>query len=554
VIRRVTIERFKRFERVEFALPGHVVLAGPNNTGKTTVLQAIAAWGLALERFRAKNDFMRHGGAYSKVPVTRQLFSAVPLRSFDLLWRDRSYTGSIEIVLQTDQWTIPMEIMADSTEQVYVRPRAHVEPWVVESARLNTVFVPPMTGLSVDEPVYTRPKVDHLLGQARPGEALRNLLIEANSTESVWSALQASIRRLFNLELLRPNTEGPHIIAEYRSGLGRPLDIASAGSGFQQVLMLLTFLHTRPASLLLLDEPDAHLHVILQDAIYGELRAVAVEKKSQLVLATHSEVIINAVEPSELCVMLEAPRFLATTKEREQLISSLGVLSHEDIMLALEAPGVLYLEDYTDLQILREWARILGHPAHELLTTRLFWKRIVMQPRPGAEGIKARDHYDALQLASRTIPGLELLDGDAHRDIPPTEITGQGLQRARWQRYEIESYLLHPASLDRFVEAQVGPGDASKVAKDAWREALRAKLGGATQDFLDAPLQPPALVETYLRSTKARTEILPPLLTAAALPGFPYTRYHEIAAVMTPVEIHPEVKEKLDAIVRAFRQ
>jgi predicted ATPase len=554
MIRKVVIERFKRFERVEFVLPGHVVLAGPNNTGKTTVLQAIAAWGLALDRFRAKNDFQRHGGAYSKVPVTRQLFSAVPLRAFDLLWRDRSYTGSIEISLQTDKWTIPMELVSDSTEQVYVRPRSSVEPWSVQSAKLNTVFVPPMTGLSVDEPVYTRPKVNDLLGQAKPGEALRNLLVEANATEAVWSALQKSIRRLFNLELLRPNTEGPHIIAEYRASSGQPLDIASAGSGFQQVLMLLTFLHTRPASVLLLDEPDAHLHVILQDAIYGELRAVAVEKKSQLILATHSEVIINAVEPSELCVMLDTPRFLATTREREQLIASLGVLSHEDIMLALEAPGILYLEDYTDLQILREWARTLGHPAHQLLTTRLFWKRTVMQPRPGAEGIKAREHYEALRLASKDLPGLELLDGDARKEITATDITGAGLQRARWQRYAIESYLIHPAALDRFVEAQVGPGDASRAAKEAWRGALRAMLGGATQDFLDKPLDPPALVETFLRNTKARTEILPPLLTAAALPGFPYTRYHEIAALMAPDEIHPEVKEKLDAIVKAFRQ
>jgi len=37
------------------------------------------------------------------------------------------------------------------------------------------------------------------------------------------------------------------------------------------------------------------------------------------------------------------------------------------------------------------------------------------------------------------------------------------------------------------------------------------------------------------------------------LPGFPYTRYHEIAAVMKPEEIHPEVREKLDKIMEAFR-
>ena len=50
MIRRVIIEGFKRFDRVEFALPGHIVIAGPNNTGKTTLLQAIAAWTLSLNR------------------------------------------------------------------------------------------------------------------------------------------------------------------------------------------------------------------------------------------------------------------------------------------------------------------------------------------------------------------------------------------------------------------------------------------------------------------------------------------------------------------------
>jgi hypothetical protein len=56
----------------------------------------------------------------------------------------------------------------------------------------------------------------------------------------------------------------------------------------------------------------------------------------------------------------------------------------------------------------------------------------------------------------------------------------------------------------------------------------------------------------YLRNTKARTELLPPALDAAGLPGFPYTWYHEIAAVMKPEEIHHEVTEKLDKIMEAF--
>jgi ABC-type cobalamin transport system ATPase subunit len=547
VIRRVGLRRFKRFGDVEFLLPGHVVLAGPNNTGKTTVLQAIAAWSLALDRWKQLNDFQRHGGAYTRAPIARQAFSAVPLRAFDLLWKERDYAGSVEIEVQSAEgWTVAMELIADSTEQIYVRPLPAAPPEVVRNATLTTVFVPAMSGLGTEEPLYQRPKVDQLLGQAKPGDVLRNLLVEASGSERAWTGLQQSIRRLFGFELAPPDATGPHILAEYRERLGGPtLDIASAGSGFQQVLMLLAFLQTRPGSVLLLDEPDAHLHVILQDAVYSELRAVAAQQRSQLVIATHSEVIINAVEPRELCVILGQPRMLATTEERARLIESLRVLSHADIMLALDAPGVLYLEDYPDLEVLRAWARVLDHPARGLLTTRLFWKRTVVETRPGASGVRARDHYDALRLVRDDLPALELVDGDARPEIQATAITGEGFQRLRWRRYEIESHLIHPEALARFVEQTVGSAAAAAHLAD-----LRRHL---EENFPPAVLRDPLGDHAFLNATKARTELLPPALTAAGLPGLPYTRYHEIAALMKPEEVHPEVVETLDAIMRAFR-
>ncbi len=548
MIKRVVIRRFKLFDEVTFDLPGHVVVAGPNNTGKTTLLQAIAAWALALNRWKELNSYQRHGGAYEKAPMARQAFSAVPLRRFDLLWRDRAYKSQpIEIEIETAEWALQMEFLPDSTEQIYVRPSHAHDPGLVRKVSLPTVFVPPMTGLSTDEPVYQRPKVDQLLGQAKPGDVLRNLLVEAHGKGEAWQSLADSIARLFRFEILPPDQTGPNIIAEYKTRSDGPrFDIASAGSGFQQVLMLLTFLHARPASVLLIDEPDAHLHVILQDAIYGELRGVAARQRSQLIMATHSEVIVNTVDPSELCVLIGRPRMLADTQERRSLMRALGVLSNEDIMLALDAPGVLYLEDYTDLQILRAWAGTLNHPAHALLTTRLFWKKTVSQPREGAEGIQARQHYEALTLVQPDLPGLVLVDGDARSEMEATPITGQGLQRIRWRRYEIESYLLHPAALARFVERTVG------------LQAAPAHVSDLYKHFADK--YPPPFVKQplddypFLIGTKARTELLPPALSAAGLPGFDYTRFHEIAEGMTPGEIHPEIEEKLDAIVAAFRQ
>jgi hypothetical protein len=546
MIRKVTLRRFKRFDDVTFDIPGHIVLAGPNNTGKTTLLQAIAAWSLALNRWKQLNDFQRRRGGYTKAPIARQAFSAVPLRAFDLLWNERLYREPIEIEIESmNGWKAAIELIPDSTEQIYVRPKSSLDPSDARRLDLRTVFVPPMTGISTEEPVYQRPKQDQLLGQGKPGDIIRNLLVDAHQSPS-WPTLQDSIRRLFGCELLPPNATGADIIAEYRSNPHSPrLDIAGAGSGFQQVLMLLTFLHTRPASVLLLDEPDAHLHIILQDAIYRELRSVAAEQNSQLIIATHSEVIINSVEPQELCMVLGSPRILANSVERTRLIHSLGILSHTDIMQALDAPGVLYLEDYTDLEILLQFAKVLKHPLYEILAKRLFWKKTVWEPRPGASGIKSKDHYEALMLVRPDLPGLELLDGDARQEIQATAITGSGLQRLRWKRYEIESYLLHPAALARYVEHVTGGGEASRIHLEDLKKHLEDKYQPA---FLRDPLGD----YPFLNGTKARTELIPPALAAAGLHGIPYTRYHEIAAIMLPEEIHPEVVEKLNSIQRAF--
>ncbi len=547
MIRSVTIRRFKRFGEINFDLNGrHVVLAGPNNMGKTTILQAISAWTLALTKWKERNDFGKHGGWYTKVPIARQAFSAVPLRRFDLLWENRDYKGSIEIEIRsTVGWSITMEFIADSTEQIFVRPIRTVDSGVLRSADIPSVFVPAMTGLSKEEPLYANPEtVADLLGQAKPGDVLRNLLHQANQSESAWAELCLSIQNLFGYQLIPPNATGAYIVAEYRDGQDGPeFDISSGGSGFQQVLMLLTFLNIRPATVLLLDEPDAHLHVILQDSIYSELRAVAERQRSQLVIATHSEVIIDAVEPRELWVVLQSARPLAEDAEKSSLIKSLRVLSNTDIMLAKEAEGILYVEGHTDLDILRAWSIALRHRSADLLK-RIFWKPTVWEIRTGADGIKAQDHYDALKLVKEDIPGLVLIDGDANPGIKSTRIKGQGLQRLRWKRYEIESYLLHPQSLKRFVEQKVGIDIASPHLEDLQRHF--------EETYPPAFLKDPLKDIPFLKNTKARTDLLPPALDASGLPGFPYTSYHEIAAVMKPEEIHPEVVEKLDLIMEAF--
>jgi hypothetical protein len=559
MIREVTLRRFKRFNDQTFRLDGHVVLAGPNNSGKTTLLQAIAVWQLAWTRWTEAGRAERQDDAYAWVPIARQAFFAVPVLTFHALWHGQNPTHSIEIeVASQDGWRIAMELKAETPDQILVRPASSIEPWVLDLGylRSNVTFVPSMTGLGLEEPVYQPSKIEQRLGMGRPGEVLRNLLLEAYESPA-WKELRNTMLRLFGIDLLPPESRGAQIIASYREHPSGPVhDISSAGSGVHQVLLLLTLLHVRRGSVLLVDEPGAHLHGLLQDAVYRELRSTAAKAQSQLIVATHSEAILNAVEPGDICLLGATPRRLVDAVERIHLVRSLGVLSPADVTIALQARGILYLPSATDLALLQEWARILDQPAYAWLSSQAFWKAHSWQPRPEGAGFSALQHFKALEHVRSDLPGLILLEGDERR-FQSSPIGGDGLQRIAWNRYGAESYLIHPAVLERFVrQCAVVRGVAEVNTDSDGSRAAWARLLGSeelAEQFAENPLSPPPLVEAFLTTTRARTDILPALLQATGLHDMESTRFAEIAAVMQPDEIHWEVRQTLDMLAHALR-
>ena len=58
----------------------------------------------------------------------------------------------------------------------------------------------------------------------------------------------------------------------------------------------------------------------------------------------------------------DKPKIIADTNEKNALITALTAVDNTDIMLANNAAGVLYVEGRTDIELLREWARVLNHP------------------------------------------------------------------------------------------------------------------------------------------------------------------------------------------------
>ena len=119
-----------------------------------------------------------------------------------------------------------------------------------------------------------------------------------------WAALTQSIHSLFGVRLLPPQylKERGEITMAYEEQSGVRLDLSSAGRGLQQTLLLLAHLYANPRTILLLDEPDAHLEILRQRQIYKLITEIASEQGSQVIAASHSEIILNEAADRDIVI------------------------------------------------------------------------------------------------------------------------------------------------------------------------------------------------------------------------------------------------------------
>lgn len=574
MIKSIHCRYFKRFADQTFDLSPLTLLAGPNNSGKSTLLHAVMVWNLSMQKWLERRGpaSKAKGKERIGVPITRQEFTALPLPSMDQLWTD-TYTAlkkdeladgqklgaprvmSITLKGEEDgtEWEFGFEIRHSGPEQIHVRPReGDLKHLAAVQRTVSIVYVPPFSGISVNETRHDRPYQDMLLGQGKAGEIIRNLLLTVaeNEDTSRWQQLSELIEIIFRVRLKKPRYGGtPYIACDYIKGIpegsgngGLPvLDISTAGTGFHQILLILGFLYSRQSSLILLDEPDAHLHVILQKQIYDRLRSICMHQKGQLVLATHAEVFIDDTDPSQIVSFFDKPHRLLTETDRMRVREALKRITSLDLLLAEKSDGILYVEGPTDFNLLKAWARVLKHESLSWFDSVAYW-----HDNHGRNPTEAKGHFFALRGIRANMRGVLLLDGD-NRNMPDREIKAEGLELLRWERYEAESYLLYPAALARFAASRAGGDLFAAAASEKTIAYLRGKM---PPDVFNNPLNDNG---GYLEGLRASKTLLPDLFAHLEL-DVPKSDYFLIAETMMPNELPSEVKLKLDAIWAVLRK
>lgn len=474
------IENFKRFgECQRIALDHPAVLIGPNNCGKTSAIQALALWSQAVRTWyeTRKDSSARERTATS---LNRLNIVAVPVQRTRFFWnnaqvrkgnKDIRLVITVGVDIRGQVRALPMRFRNQGDELVYCAPDGEAArdlELIAHAASLRVELLYPMSGLDTEEPILQPGRIDVLLGQGRTADVLRNLcLTVAKASADDWQRIVILMQRLFNVELGTPEeTSRGSITLVYRQpGVKEALDISSAGRGMLQMLLVFAYLYSHKGSVLLVDEPDAHLEILRQKQVYVLLRDIASDNGSQVVMVTHSEQILNEALDRNLTLLLEGQADELAGKS--EILNSLKHFGAEHYIRARERGYVLYVEGGTDVDMLRALAERLNHPAAKFWDERIntFYVQnnyplqtvdAELERVEGGFGVTPRDHFKGLRGLLPELRGLAILDNDGQnrRDSDEGSLTIR-----YWRRYETENYFITPELLRLYARARYPADD-----------------------------------------------------------------------------------------------
>ena len=573
MLTKLTIRHFKCFGgEVEIELGNPVVFIGPNNSGKTSAMQALALWDIGLKRWNEKRSGRGTPEKRPGVTINRRDLVAIPIPYANLLWRDlhvrdirrvdgRQRTSNVcidlivEGVTNDRAWTCGLEFDFANDESFYCRPLRLSDGKTPDRMRIpdevgsiQIAFLPPMSGLAATETRLDHGAVNVRIGEGRTADVLRNLCFRIHQERSEdWEKIVAQIQDLFGAKLdsARYIEERGEIAMSYREQ-GVTLDLSSSGRGLQQTLLILAYMYANPDAVLLLDEPDAHLEILRQRQIYRLLTEAAADSNSQIIAASHSEVLLNEAAANHMVIA-----FVGTPHRVDdrgsQVLKALNEIGFDQYCQAEQTGWVLYLEGPTDLTILQAFARRLDHENAVGVLEKLFVHYVGNQPA------RVKSHFYGLKEALPDLKAAVLFD----------HLTGEAptineVECLIWRRREIENYFCSEATLERYAGESAKEGTLGGPLFVSSKADQRVNAMREAIEEVQSAMQKLDKGSPWSTDVKVSDDFLKPLFkeyfAKLELPNLMDKKaFYELVRHVPLEEIDLEIEEKLNAIVRVAK-
>jgi predicted ATPase len=500
-IEKISLHRFKKYKDKTVELsPLLSLVAGANNSGKTTILQAFSVWEFCKTILEIEKgpESLRIGYKGQGLGIGSDEFSPLNIQSPRHLWTNLNpqkekepdgYTLWIELHWSLNQNPRHLRIaLSLANDRIFIKTTStNVE--ALEPIP-HTVYIPPFAGIKIKEEKSSPAQQRRYIGQGLPGATLRSMLLEIYNENiqkreelkgekqkiadrdlielrknDAWEILQHNLREVFNSELsVRPYNDEFHTHIKIWVHKGKlengkfsrfkkfsERDLTAEGSGFLQWLSVLTFVLSEKNHCILLDEPDAHLHTTLQTKIVTLLNEISQLKKKQILFCTHSPELIRT-HPFESILSIDEKniKYLSSDMEKVSSLAGIGSAYHPLLDKTKELKKILFVENTSDADFLFKAEKILEEKIQG---------KFVVWPWP-SKGSERKHLFSQLK---KDIPELICIslndrDDDSIANIDPSDLRDisykltDDLHHKKWRRRYIECYLMHPDPIARALE------------------------------------------------------------------------------------------------------
>jgi len=303
----VKVDKFKRLQSVEIALSEVTVVIGGNNSGKSSLLQGIH---LAITTLQSARSASNKARPASTLGVDQFLYkpSNQPIRlhyktdmtsqsgpEFTFTYRDAQADDPKDFKLKMRRGkNANIAITFDHKNSFYDRASDRTRPL--------SIFVPGLAGVALSEERRTDAIVTAGIAQGDANLYLRNVLLRLTLDRQKLDKFHAIIGEVFpGLKISCDFDEKIHTYIELLIEIdGTKIPLELVGAGTLQAIQLVAYATMYDPGLLLLDEPDAHLHPSNQRILAATLLKIAEQGNAKIILATHSRHIFDALTRSSM--------------------------------------------------------------------------------------------------------------------------------------------------------------------------------------------------------------------------------------------------------------
>jgi ABC-type nitrate/sulfonate/bicarbonate transport system ATPase subunit len=371
----VHVKRFKGIEDAPFDVGEINVFIGANNSGKSTLAQVIHFGVGVLQAIELAGRWS--SGSRTSVSLSpSQLHYSPCADPYSLgfggkLVEDPNSSISLSLTLADGQ-VVDIAIRKGRNGNIaVVVDNTAAAKTLAKLETPYTIYSPGLAGIAKSEAYISNGVLLRTIARGDANLVLRNILCRLSRLQSrtQWEDFLFDMCQLFGVIDIRVGYEeltDEHFFVEVNMGSSW-VPIELAGTGVLQAAQILSYVHYFHPTVIILDEPDSHLHPNNQRLLCSLLQGVSLERDTQVFLTTHSRHVVDALSG-------QADFFWVRNKTAERMnqdhdlavLVDIGALDVKEMLSQAQARCIVLTEDSIKrgLEVLLESS---GIPMNETL-------------------------------------------------------------------------------------------------------------------------------------------------------------------------------------------